>query len=83
MPKNISEISSDDVSKFAVFRLSKSGRSARFTLIRDTIEDAEAEAIRLLAECVAKYPDTESIFYVLELKVAFGFDGKNLYKVEK
>lgn len=56
--------------KFAVFRRRRSG--ARFEILHDTFEIAEAEAVRLLAASLAA-GKSDPCFYVAEIRAFYRF----------
>ena len=69
---------------YAVFRAGVSGRAMRFTSLHETEEQAEAEAVRLLALSVADgVAGRVRIFTVLRVRTSFIHDGTAFLKVDR
>jgi len=79
---HITEIYDDLCGKFAVFRHSSAMKAARFTILKDTYEDAAKEAIRLTAEATQAAPDVQFYFYVVRVCSMFSGGPKGLSSKE-
>ena len=64
--KKIGDFENTDLGMFAVFRRSR--QRAHFTSLHLTYEQADSEAIRLIADCVTKSPDKDQLFFVVRLE---------------
>lgn len=69
--------------RYAVFRCGETGKAMRFTVMHKTEEIACAEAVRLLADSVAQFPDRKHIFTVLELRKGFSYDNGKFSEIDR
>lgn len=73
------EVRKNDGLRYAVMRCG--GSVMRFTKIHETRESAEAEAVRLLAKCVAEGHEN-ILFSVVKIEKTFGFEDGKFFDVD-
>jgi len=71
MSRKVTSEGFPDLGKYAVFRRRRKQQMI-FTSVHDTKDEAEKEALRLLAHNLVVEPDSRQLFFVIKIEEFFG-----------